>query len=249
VGLPAVRIRGVNLPIVSLAAAVTIVDLYFDNPSLTGEQGGGSSPVPTPKLFGLDLGVTGAGGLSDRYSFTVLVLVVLVGVVLLVANLRRSATGRRFLAIRANERAAASVGVAVTGSKLLAFGVAAGIAGLGGCLLAFQQESVFEYSFDPVVGLSLLAFAYLGGISSINGALLGGFITTGGVFEFFVQTHYSGIVDYWVLFSGLGLILMAIANPAGAAPAVQAWTRRLAAAVRRRPVALGLPTPPLEMME
>lgn len=106
VGLPAVRIRGVNLAIITLAAAVTIEDLYFDNPSFTSEQGGGAAPVPTPKLFGLNLGVTGHGGLSDHYAFTVFVLVVLVGVAVLVSNLRRSATGRRFLAIRANERAA-----------------------------------------------------------------------------------------------------------------------------------------------
>ncbi len=232
VGLPAVRIRGANLAIITLAAAVTIVDLYFDNPSFTGEQGGAAAPIPTPKLFGLNLGVTGGGGLSDNYAFTVFVLVVLVGVAVMVSNLRRSATGRRFLAIRSNERAAAAVGIPVSRTKLLAFAVAAGIAGLGGCLIAFQQQSVFEYSFDPVTGLSLLAFAYLGGISSVNGALLGGFITTGGVFEYFVQSHFPNIVDYWVLFSGLGVILMAIGNPAGLAPEMQRMVRRLVRAVR-----------------
>ena len=232
VGLPAVRIRGVHLAIITLAAAVTIEDLYFANPSFTGEQGGAAVPVPTPELFGLNLGVTSRGGLSDRYAFTVFVLIVLVGVAALVVNLRRSATGRRFLAIRANERAAASIGVDVTRSKLLAFAMAAGIAGLAGCLLGFQQRSVFEFSFDPLVGLSFVAFAYLGGISSVNGALLGGFITTGGVLEYFIQLHFPNIVNYWVLFSGLGLILMAIANPAGVAPALQDWLGRFASAMR-----------------
>ena len=50
----------------------------------------------------------------------------------LVSNLRRSGTGRRFLAVRANERAAAAAGIEVPRTKLLAFAIASGIAGVGG---------------------------------------------------------------------------------------------------------------------
>ncbi len=223
VGLPAVRIRGVNLAIVTLAAAVTIGDVYFANPVLTSEQGGAATPVPVPELFGLNIGVASHTGLSDNYAFTVLVLVALLGAALLVVNIRRSSTGRRFLAVRANERAAASVGIDVTRSKLTAFALASGIAGLAGCLWAFQWQSVFGSGFDPVVGLSFVAFAYLGGISSVNGALLGGLITTGGLFEYYLQTRFAAVVDYWSLCSGLGLVLMAILNPGGTAPLLHNW--------------------------
>ena len=57
-----------------------------------------------------------------------------------VANLRRNGTGRRFLAVRANERAAAAAGVNVSRTKLLAFAIAAGIAGIGGVMLGVQAE-------------------------------------------------------------------------------------------------------------
>ena len=233
VGLPAVRIRGVQLAIITLAAGVTLVDLYFNNPHLTGVQQGSGAQVPKPTLFGLNLSVVGHKGLSDHYAFTAFVLVVLIGVALMVSNLRKSATGRRFLAIRANERAAAASGIDVTRTKLLAFALAAGIAGLSGCLLAFQQQNISNANFDPLLGLAFLAFAYLGGISSVNGALVGGFIAASGVWAYFLQNHFTNLENYWVLFGGLGLILTAIANPLGIAPAVQAMIALFVSALRK----------------
>jgi branched-chain amino acid transport system permease protein len=237
VGLPAVRIRGVQLAIITLAAGVTLVDLYFNNPKLTGVTQGSGATVPKPELFGLNLSVVGKSGLSDHYSFTIFVLVVLAGLAIIVSNLRKSATGRRFLAVRANERAAAASGINVTRTKLLAFAFAAGIAGVSGALLAFQQQNISNANFDPLLGLALLAFAYLGGISSIAGALVGGIIATSGVWAYFLQSHFNNLENYWVLFGGLGLILTAILNPLGIAPAVQEMVGLAAKAVRtwRRP--------------
>ncbi len=232
VGLPAVRIRGVQLAIITLAAGVTLVDLYFNNPKLTGVTLGSGAAVPKPELFGLNLSVVGKHGLSDRYPFTVFVLVVLVGIAVIVSNLRKSATGRRFLAVRANERAAAASGINVTRTKLLAFAVAAGIAGVSGALLAFQQQNISNANFDPLLGLALLAFAYLGGISSIAGALVGGIIATSGVWAYFLQSHFNNLENYWVLLGGLGLILTAILNPLGIAPAVQILLEMFVKAIR-----------------
>lgn len=232
VGLPAVRIRGVQLAIITLAAGVTMVDLYFNNPKLTGVQAGSGAAVPKPDLFGLNLSVVGKSGLSDHYTFTVFVLIVLIAMALIITNLRKSATGRRFLAIRANERAAAASGIDVTRSKLLAFAFSAGVAGVSGCLLAFQQQNISNANFDPLLGLAFLAFAYLGGISSINGALVGGFIATSGVWSYFLQSHFNNLENYWVLFGGLGLILTAILNPLGIAPAMQALLGLFASALR-----------------
>lgn len=233
VGLPAVRIRGVQLAIITLAAGVTMIDLYFNSPKLTGVTQGSGAHVPKPELWGLNLSVVGKKGLSDHFAFTMFVLVVLIGVALMVSNLRKSATGRRFLAIRANERAAAASGIDVTRSKLLAFAFAAGIAGLSGCLLAFQQQNVSSANFDPLLGLAFLAFAYLGGISSVHGALVAGFIATSGVWSYFLQSHFNNLENYWVLFGGLGLILTAILNPMGIAPATQAMMQQMVDAVRK----------------
>ena len=61
---------------------------------------------------------------------------------LVVANIRRGVVGRRLIAVRSNERAAASVGVSVLGAKLYSFAVAAAIASVGGTILAFRSTSV-----------------------------------------------------------------------------------------------------------
>ena len=74
--------------------------------------------------------------------FGVFVLVVVCLVGLLVARLRNAPAGRMFIAVRSNERAAAAVGINVARTKLLAFGLSAFIAGLGGGLFAYQQQTV-----------------------------------------------------------------------------------------------------------
>jgi branched-chain amino acid transport system permease protein len=232
VGLPAVRIRGVQLGIITLAAGLTMVDLYFKNPKLTGVSQGSAAAAPNPELFGINLAVTDKKGLSDHFAFTLFVLVVLIAVAVVVSNLRKSASGRRFLAIRANERAAAASGIDVTRTKLLAFAFAAAIAGLSGCLLAFQQQNISSDNFDPLAGLAFLAFAYLGGISSVNGAIVGGFIASGGVWSYFLTQHFNKFENYWVVLGAVGLILTAIANPMGIAPAVQGMLAQFVKAVR-----------------
>jgi branched-chain amino acid transport system permease protein len=235
VGLPAVRIRGVQLAVVTIAAALALGELYFRNTTLTGLGGDAAgytaAAAPTPELFGLKLGVVGKRGLSDATSFTVFVLMMLVLCALLVTHLRLSGTGRRFLAVRANERAAAAAGVDVTRTKLLAFAIASALAGVGGCLMAFQQRSVSPAPFDAFAGLALLAFAYLGGISSVNGALVGGTLAGSGVMAYFLQTRFDNMTNYWVLLGGVGMVVTAIAHPDGIAPFFQTRLQRLGGAV------------------
>ena len=102
VGLPAVRVRGLNLAIATLAAATAIEELVLKWSWLTGGEQG--STVTPPTLFGADLGISATGSANNRPAFGILCIVVLVLVVLLVANLRRSPTGLHWLGVRANER-------------------------------------------------------------------------------------------------------------------------------------------------
>ena len=137
VGVPALRVRGVNLAVVTLAAGVATEALVFRNPSYTGGLKG--SVVPEPRLFGIDLGIRGRHpGEYPRVGFALLVLAVLVMLALAVANLRRSATGRRMLAVRANERGAAGSGVdaasVFVSLGFLAYAYLGGIATIGGAL-------------------------------------------------------------------------------------------------------------------
>ena len=132
--LPALRTRGVNLAVVTLGLGFVVQEVVFQNGSWIGEAVDGGTRIGPAKLFGLEVD---APLHPHRWALVCLVGFVLAG--LMVANLRRSRTGRRLIAVRTNERAAASLGISVFGVKLYAFGVAAAIAGLGGVLIGFQN--------------------------------------------------------------------------------------------------------------
>lgn len=162
-------------------------------------------------------------------------LVVLLVCVYAVSNLRRNGTGRRFLAVRANERAAAAAGINVARTKLLAFGIGAGIAGIGGVMLAFKQNDVSSANFVYQASLAYLAFAYLGGITSVNGAIVGGLLAPAGLIT--VTSNYflkgTNIDRYVTVIGGAALVFTAIANPNGIAPAFQELFRHLGNWLRR----------------
>ncbi|MFM8972277.1 MAG: ABC transporter permease, partial [Actinomycetota bacterium] len=113
VGIPAVRVRGMTLALATLGAAVAIEQLVFASPDLNG-----ISDVPAPRFLGIDFGFLAAGDATFRAAFGLLALGVLTVAVLAVANLRRSATGLRWLAVRSNERAAAAAGTDETAKAL-----------------------------------------------------------------------------------------------------------------------------------
>jgi branched-chain amino acid transport system permease protein len=186
--------------------------------------------VPPPRFLGLEFGPNDPGSLDDKLPnpwFGVFCLVIVVLLALLVVNLRRSATGRRMLAVRANERAAAAAGVSVTGTKLLAFGIAAFIAGLGGALSGYRFGSVTPLFFGSIASLTFLAFAYLGGISSVSGAVIGGCLVAGGI-GFTALDQWFGIgPEYTLLLGGLGLVITAVLNPEGISGALGQASHRL----------------------
>ena len=235
IGLPAVRIRGVQLAIVTIAAAVALQPLVFENTDLSGAGANGLAHVRAPQLFGIDLTPRGGDGISDRPAFTILVLVVLVLVAVAVSNLRRNGTGRRFLAVRANERAAASAGINVGRTKLLAFAIGSGIAGIGGVLLGAKQVDVSGASFISQASLTYLAFAYIGGITSVNGAIIGGLLAPSALFA--VTSNYflagTNIDTYVTLIGGAALVVMAIVSPNGIAPGLQNQLQRLGRSLGR----------------
>jgi branched-chain amino acid transport system permease protein len=227
IAVPALRVRGVNLAVVTLAAAVAVENFVFKNPSWAAGGGGARVDPPTlgPAKFGPNeltawklIGYEGDNKLPNPW-FGVFCVIVALLLALLVVNLRRSTTGRQMLAVRSNERAAAAAGVSVAGTKLLAFGVAAFIAGIGGALSGYRFGSVTPISFGAIASLTFLAFAYLGGISSVTGAIIGGFLVAQGIM-FTALKNWFGVPDEFTpLLGGLGLIVTAVANPDGIAGA------------------------------
>lgn len=207
-GLPALRIRGVSLAVVTIGLAVAVSEFVFKNPKYTGGFNGAN--VPEVDIFGWHLGTGG------DHAFAVFTLLVVTGAAAAVCNLRRSGTGLRMLAVRANERAAAAAGISVASTKLIAFGISAGLAGLSGVMLGYAQTTLSFESFDVLVSLSFFAIAYLGGIATVSGAMVGGMLTANGLLFYFLDQEI-GFGKYVLLISGLGLIVTAVLNPEGIA--------------------------------
>jgi len=219
VGLPALRTRGSNLAVLTLAAAVAAEELVFKAPLVSGGLRG--SPIPRPSLAGVDLAITGRRpGQFPTVSFGLFALTVLAALALGVAALRRRPLGRRMLAVRANERAASAAGIDPVATKLLAFGLSAFCAGVAGALIAYQQGTVSFESFGVFVSLSYLAVAYVGGVASIAGALVGGSLVAGGIL-FTAVEDVAGLGRYQLLTSGIALMVMAVMRPDGLAGAAQ----------------------------
>lgn len=242
VAVPALRVRGVNLAVITLAAAVAIEQLVFKNKSFAGESG--ALRVPAPSIFGRSwgpenteleiFGVKGRDDVPPNVWFGVLCLVFVVVLSLMVVNVRRSSTGRQFLAVRSNERAAAAAGIDVAGTKVLAFALAAFIAGLGGALSGYRFGSVTPQYFGAFASLTFLAFAYLGGIATVSGAIMAGLIIPNGINFNFLENILHIDPGYATLIGGIGLIFTSIQNPEGLAGAPRAIRqRRIDSAVRR----------------
>jgi branched-chain amino acid transport system permease protein len=217
----ALRVRGVALAVVTLAAVVAITNFGFVNTTWGGGQTG--SPVPEPRLLGLDLGPrAGFRGLDGNLPSPVygwLVLAVTVGLCVLVGVLRRGTLGQRMLAVRSNERAAAAAAIDPRRVKLIAFGISSVIAGLAGALYAYNFGSVSADRFDPFTALSLIAFAYAGGITLISGAAFAGLISTQALFPYALDKWFGINGNWFLLFGGAILIITLIQNPEGVAGA------------------------------
>jgi branched-chain amino acid transport system permease protein len=238
----ALRVRGVSLAVVTLAAVVAITNFGFLNPTWGGGQTG--SPVPEPKLFGLDLGphapFRGLDGNLPSPVFGWAALAVTVALCLTVAAIRRCDLGRRMLAVRSNERAAAAAAIDPRVVKLIAFGVSSVIAGLAGGLYAYNFGSVSADRFDPFTALSLIAFAYAGGITLISGAVFAGLISTQALFPYALDKWFGINGNWFLLFGGAILIVTLIQNPEGVAGAFYKRTHKRPSVRPPEPVDRGL---------
>ena len=219
----ALRVRGVQLAVVTMAAAVAIESFGFSNPSWGAGPAG--SLVPTPNLLGVGLGPSAGFSLGDGQLpspvFGFVCLVVVAALAMMVLTLRRSLVGQQMLAVRSNERAAAAAGISVRNVKLTAFAVSSMIAGVGGALSAYNFGSVTAAQFGIVTALAFVAFAYLGGITTVTGALIGGLFVTEGL-GFHAVVKWTGMPTSWeLMFGGLALIITVVTHPEGVASVVQ----------------------------
>ncbi len=209
-GLPAVRTRGINLAIVTLGLGTTMELMLFRNRNYTGGVQG--TQVGDPDLFGFDIS-------SIRYParYGIFVLVMAVLTVWVVANVRRGRSGRRLIAVRTNERAAAALGIDVTVAKLFAFSLSAAIAALGGIVLAFRLSSISYQSFTNFTSITFVGLTLVGGVGHLLGAFVGATMATAGFNQEFLESTWPGVGKWIQFISGVSILLMVLAYQDGVA--------------------------------
>lgn len=197
VALPALRLRGVNLAVVTLGFVIVIYTLA------TGQAVPGSQStlfVPREGWIGSDLALFIVAWAS---------FVVLGGAVIIV---RRSRWGLSWQAIARSERAAASVGVSILRTKLSAFGVSAFLAGWGGGILVTVYGSPDAGTFSPIQALLFFVLAVLFGAGYWEGALALGIF----------NTLFSALFREWGLPPDIGSIIFGL----GAVQILSTGTKR-----------------------
>lgn len=229
VGLPALRLRGLELAVATLALSFTADRyVYFSVTPLVGT--GSTRPVPRPGFA--DQVVHGVAG--ARW-FVVVTVVTFVGVAAFVAALRRGRTGSALTAMRGSEVATAAVGFSPTWLKLRGFALSGFVAGLAGGLFAALTGAADEASFGFTRSISLVAFALIAGAGSVPGAVIGGGIVVlstlsfGGGGELSSDTGASIVT----MLTGVALAATVVLAPDGVAGVLR----------RRRAVTGGPPGP------
>jgi len=231
--LPALRTRGVNLAIVTLGLGFAIQAVVFTKTDWIAEKGNvdGGTRVGAPDILGWKVD---AGTHPHRWALVCVVGFLLAALV--VANLRRSRTGRRLIAVRTNERAAASLGISVFGVKLYAFAVAAAIAGLAGILFGFRSSIVTYEQYSPLQSIFSVGWAVIGGLGFVVGAVVSAPNALGGLGTIFMDQVLS--IGKWdALVGGVVVLLVVVFHQDGIAEVVCHGVRAVRSRVRRRPAA------------
>jgi ABC-type branched-subunit amino acid transport system ATPase component/ABC-type branched-subunit amino acid transport system permease subunit len=211
VGLPAFRTRGMSLAIATLGLGFVIGDAILSNTAVTG-GGAVGVPVRSPELFGYSI-----DALIHSQRYAVFTFIVMIVAALAVSGLRRSFIGRRWLAVRVNERAAAAAGIRVVMTKASALIVSAVLAGAGGVLFAFGGPFVDFSAYTTDASIDAVVFTVIGGIGYIFGAFNGSLIASGAVLTLIVYRYVGWQADVLGLIAGALVILNTIVAPSGAA--------------------------------
>jgi branched-chain amino acid transport system permease protein len=231
-GAPTLRLRGDYLAIVTLAFGEIVPRIFLNLPEYT-KGAAGINPIAYPNVFGYQFTLEPAAAKWWYY------LIFGVGLVTVFAilRLRDSRLGRAWMAVREDELAAASMGVDLVRTKLLAFGLGASFAGFAGSTYAAYLQVVSPDQFNFSISVIVLVMVILGGMGNVWGVILGGFIIgffdnvlvhtitrwlqglgeaigNTGLREFNLEQYKFGIF-------GLALVLLMLTRPEGLAPSAR----------------------------
>jgi branched-chain amino acid transport system permease protein len=236
VGLPALRMSGLYLALITLmlAGAITVALSATNFPNGGGgflghtESSFGNAAVRRPAVAGSDPGY---------FRYTVIVAALMFILALLHV---RAKPGRAWAAIRQSEPAALAAGVNITFYKLWAFALASFLTGVAGGLLAADVGKLYTYQFPTRDSIELLAVVLMGGVYSLWGA-----VVAGGLMRLLpaLLDSWGLPADLLTILFGVGVLQVLLTAPAGLAAQVPADLRRLwrrvAGLLGRRRVATG----------
>jgi ABC-type branched-subunit amino acid transport system ATPase component/ABC-type branched-subunit amino acid transport system permease subunit len=215
IGLPALRIRGLMLAVVTLGFALAAQAWLLQQPWMMG----GRIVPGRPSIAGFTLDS------AKKYYFFALALLVLG--LLLYRNVRRGAFGRSLIALRDNEDAARAFTVPVTRRKLEAFAVAGFLAGVGGAVYGHSLAGLSFETFSPDASIKLVAMSVIGGIGILVGPVLGALYIVG--IPAFVPLDTAGLAA-----SSFGWLVLILYYPGGLAEVVRPLRDRLVDTLARR---------------
>ena len=210
IGLPAIRLRGLYLALITLmlAGAFTVVLATVNFPNggggFTGYNGQQSHipPIRRPSF---------AGDAVGYYRLAVVVAVIMF--ILVYAHLR-TRPGRAWAAIRQSEPAALAAGINTTFYKLWAWGLASFITGIAGGMLAGQARYLYSYNFTTQDSIILLAVALMGGVYNMWGAVIAALLMQ----MLPAVLQQQGVSYAWLdILFGIGILQVLTTAPAGLA--------------------------------
>ena len=198
IGLPALRLKGDYLAIVTLAFGEIVRSLFMNS---SNESFGGPLGLDTPRY--------------DKNVLFIIALVLVLLCLMVIQNLIRSKHGRAITSIRDNEIAARATGINVTKYKLSVFTIAALFAGIAGVLYSFSNYTIQSTKFSYNYSIEILVMVVLGGMGSINGSIIAATLIT--FLDVKLQTILTGnLAVLQDLLYALILIILVIYNNAPA---------------------------------
>jgi ABC-type branched-subunit amino acid transport system ATPase component/ABC-type branched-subunit amino acid transport system permease subunit len=226
IGIPALRVRGLYLAIITLGFALAVSNFVLLqkrlNQSFTGYGTRLTPPIiHVPVIGTFDLGL-------DKRAYYYFCFVALLVVIAIVSHLRRTGIGRSLLAVRDNDNNAAAYTVSATRMKLIAFAVSGGVAAFAGALFAARNATMVPDYFTPTQSIRVLAVSVVGGLSSVTGAILGTLVIVG------IPKIFSNTNELQLFASGVGMLVLLLYVPGGLISVVDGARDQMLAWVARR---------------
>jgi branched-chain amino acid transport system permease protein len=206
IGIPALRIQGLFLAVVTLSVALGARSWLLNRDYMKW--------IPEPFVRIPRLPLLGHIPLDSETHYYYFCLTALVFAIVGVRNLRRGRTGRAIIGIRDNAKGAQAFGVNAIRAKLTAFAVSGFLASAAGVLLVHLQQNLLSSNYDPQHSVEVFSMTVIGGLGSVPGALLGAAFIQG--VAYFHNSLPAAIRPLAVLFaSSVGLIVVLAFLPGG----------------------------------